>query len=177
MFTYDHVLSPQCLHFTAHLSFFLHLPRSGHPLLAPHRHPLYPSHPFHLPPPLLLPRRLSRPTELSIHYSICYLIVCAVWFVVYLNLSFLLDVVDRGGNKTAFGYFNLVFPSVLAVVFRYLGPRPYGRDGRYIDDRYDPTPFEWQSSRTLGSPLSRVRYECCTYVGILARQVEGKGES
>ena len=47
--------------------------------------------------------------------------MCAVWFVVYLTLSFLLDAVDRGGNKTAFGYFDLVAPSVSAVVSMVFG--------------------------------------------------------
>lgn len=64
--------------------------------------------PFPHPPstPFLLPPHLSRFTELSIHYSICYLIVCAVWFVAYLTLSILSDVVDRSGNETAFGFLH-----------------------------------------------------------------------
>jgi len=50
-----------------------------------------------------------------------YLCVLLAWFVVYLTLSFLSDVVDRGGNKTAFGFFTLVIRRVLEVILRYLG--------------------------------------------------------
>jgi hypothetical protein len=72
-------------------------------LLAHHWHPSCLSCTSCPPSTFLLPRHPSRLTELSIHYSICYLIYVSVWFVVYLTLSFLSDVVDRGGNMKAFG--------------------------------------------------------------------------
>lgn len=125
--SHDHALSPQCL------GFYCTFPFSSctRPFLDTPPHPRYPIPDTHLallallsyPLPLCFTPRLSssihlsRPTELSIHYNICYLIVRAVWFVVYLTLSFLSDVVDHGGNKTAFGYFIYPAPVILEGIF------------------------------------------------------------
>ena len=99
------------LHFS---HFFLHPSRSGHSPMTPsvlHWDPSYPSHPFLS---LFLFFFLAIcPGLLNYRFTTVYVIlfVCAVCFVVYLTLSLLLDVVDRGGNKTALGYFHSPCPN------------------------------------------------------------------
>ena len=96
---------PRSAYILLHLSLFLALVSfrtSSHSLASPPPASPFPFSPPSTPP--FLPRHLSRLTELSIHYSICYLIVCAVWFVVYLTLTLLSDVVDHSGNETTFGF-------------------------------------------------------------------------
>ena len=87
-------------------------------LLAPYRHP---SCPFRLPSPFLLPCHLSRFTELSIHYSICYLI-CVCRLVCSLPYPFLL-VRCRGPQWKQDSFWILLPPyrRVLDVIVRYLG--------------------------------------------------------
>lgn len=132
MLPHDHAISLQCLRFTAPYPFFLHSSRFGHPIslltlsLAPHS-PLLSLFFYSLP--FLFHHHLSKPTELSIHYSISYLIVCAVWFVVYLNLSFLSHVVDRGGNKTVSWILISFDSSTLEAIFGCLEGLD-GPDGR-----------------------------------------------
>ena len=102
MFIHDHVLSPQCLHFTAPFPFSctrLILDTRFAALLVPHRHFSYPFTLFlPLPPFSFL---VICPNSLNYRFTTVYgiLFVCAVWFVVYLTLSFLSDVADRSGTR------------------------------------------------------------------------------
>ena len=99
-------------------------------LLSPPRHTAYPSHPYLPPSPFHLPRHPSRSIELSIHYSICYLIVCAVWFVVYPTLSLVGHSGSWWKQKTAFGFLYIsIVPGLLGIIFRCL-EGPMVPDGR-----------------------------------------------
>ena len=161
MFTHDHVLSAQWLHCRCAFPLFLHPSRFGHPpvaLLAPHRHPLtLLIILLFLSPSLFL---ATCPDLLNYRFTTVYVIlfVCAVWFVVYLTLSLLLDVVDHGGNKTAFW---ILHPHCLDCFGRYLlGIQTVEMGDLSMID--DPALFKplW-STRNLGS-------SCCLGFGVSA---------
>ena len=111
-------------------------------LASPSPASLLPSSPFpSSPPPSFF--LVICPGLLNYRFTTVYVILfaCAVWFVVYLTLSFLLDVVDRSGNKTALDLLTPLFKAPLRLLWGIWRFRPYGRDGRCIDDRYDPAPL------------------------------------